>query len=187
MEVIKLTLPDGNILDFQIAFVNEPATESSFQAFKKKTLIKFKEVDKAKRIVMGYFMVADMEIDRYDADKGAYKVKFERAAIDSIVENWAINGLNRNLNEDHNTNNFSSGVYVLSHFQVDSKLGQLPPEGFKVEADGSWFGYVKCLNDDIYQKCLDGTYNGFSVESIFVENKFEKLDKFLNSLKVTNK
>jgi hypothetical protein len=187
MEVIKLTLPDGDILDFQIAFVNEPATESSFMTFKKKTMMKFKEVDKSRRIVMGYFMISEMEIDRYDPEKGAYKVKFEGEAIDKIVENWAINGLNKNMNENHQTNEFTPGAYVISQFQIDSKIGQLPPEGFKVEADRSWFGYVKCQNEEVYQKCLDGTYNGFSVESVFVENKFAKLDAFLSTLKVTSK
>ena len=165
--------------------MGEPATESNFMAFKKHTKIKFKEVDKSRRIVMGYFMVADMLIDRYDAQRGAYQVKFERESIDKIVENWAINGLNKNMNEDHNTNTFAQGVYVLSHFQVDGSIGMLPPEDFTTEADGSWFGMVKCLDDEIYQKCLDGTYNGFSVESVFVEEQFDKVDQFLASLKVT--
>ena len=185
MELIELELPDGNILDFQIAFVQEPATESSFQAFKKTSVMKFQEVDKARKIVMGYFMIADMEIDRYDEQRGAYKVKFPKASIEKIVENWSFNGLNKNLNEDHNTNEFAQGVYVLEHWTIDSKLGKVAPTAFKQEPDGSWFGVVKCMNDEIYQKCLDGTYTGFSVESIFVENKFgamEELDRLLKSL-----
>jgi len=189
MALIKLTLPDGNIMDFQIAFVQEPATESSFQAFKKITPYKFQEVDKTKRIVMGYFMIADVEIDRYDAQRGAYKVIFPKESIDKIVENWSFNGLNKNLNEDHKTNEFANGVYVLSHFQVDSTLGINAPKGFNQEADGSWFGIVKCMSDEIYQKCLDGTYTGFSVESVFVEEKFniiKGLESLLDSLDFTN-
>ena len=67
----------------------------------------------------------------------------------------------------HNTNEFSQNCYVLSHFQVDSELGIQAPKGFKQEPDGSWFGIVRCENDDIYQKALNGEYNGFSIEGDF--------------------
>lgn len=185
MDTVILDLPEGAQTTFQIAFVEEEAIESSFQTFKKTTPYKFKELDKSRRIVMGYFMIADKEIDRFDPNRGAYKVKFPRKSIDNIVENWAINGLNKNLNENHNTNEFAEGVFVMSHFQVDSELGINAPKGFEQEADGSWFGIVKCYNDEIYQKCLDGTYNGFSVENVFQEKRFDKVDRFLQELKVT--
>jgi len=170
-EVITLTLPDENQIEFQIAFVDEPAIESSFLAFKKTVVHKFVEVDKAQRKVMGYFMIADMEIPRWDEKRGAYKVKFPKDSVDKIVRNWSANGLNKNMNEMHQTNQFAKGVYVLNQWQLDSKLGIVPPSGFDVEADGSWFGIVQCDNDEIYQKCLNGEYTGFSIECMFVELK----------------
>jgi|SRR3990172_4569721 len=185
MELIKLTLPDLSQVDFQIAFVNDPATESTFQAFQKTVTHKFVEVDKAQRKVMGYFMIADKEIPRWDAQRGAYKVIFPKESIDVIVKNFSINGLNRNMNEMHQTNQFAKGTYVLNHWQLNSKLGIGAPSGFKTEADGSWIGMVQCDNDEIYQKCLDGTYTGFSIESMFIEEKLgamAELDAFLKGL-----
>ncbi len=177
MDVIKLSLPEGDQLEFQIAIVDEPAIESSFMAFNKEARFQFKEVDKAERKLMGYFMIADMEIPRYDAKRGYYNVVFTKESIDKIVENFSKNGLNKNMNEMHQTGKLSEGVYVLNHWQLDSKKGIGVPEGFTTEADGSWFGIVKCDNEEIYQKALAGEYSGFSIEGRFIEEAVDKYFK----------
>jgi microcompartment protein CcmL/EutN len=191
MDVIRLTLPDGDNLEFQIALVDEPAIESNFMAFNKQNHFQFKEVDKSERKLMGYFMIADLEILRIDQKRGAYKVVFDKKSIDKIVENFSFNGLNRNMNEMHQTGKLSDGVYVLNQWQIDSAKGIKAPEGFKTEADGSWFGIVKCNNEEIYQKALNGTFNGFSIEGKFIEEAIDKyfktdIDQFLNSVESAN-
>lgn len=177
MDVVKLILPNRNQIEFQIALVDEPAIESNFMAFNKEGHFLFKELDKAERKLMGYFMIADLEILRVDAKRGAFKVVFPKESINSIVENFSYNGLNKNMNEQHQTGKLSEGVYVLNHWQIDSKKGISAPEGFKTEADGSWFGIVKCENDEIYQKALSGQYNGFSIEGKFIEEAIDKYFK----------
>jgi len=188
MDVVILELPAGDQLEFQIALVEEPAIESNFMAFAKEGHFQFKEIDKTERKLMGYFMIADLEILRVDDKRGAFKVKFPKKSIDQIVENFSFNGLNKNMNENHQTGKLAEGVYVLNHWQMDSAKGIKAPEGFKTEADGSWFGVVKCDNDEIYQKALDGTFKGFSIESKFIEKAIDKYFKtdvqnFLDNLK----
>lgn len=188
MEVFKLSLPDGDQLEFQIAFVNEPATESNFMAFSKNANhYKFKEVDPERRILMGYFMIADLEIPRWDAQRGTYNVVFPRESVKKIVDNWSKNSMNKNLNENHQTNKFAEGVYVRNHWEIDSAFGIVPPKDFNVEADGSWFGVIQCDNDEIYNKAKNGEYNGFSIECKFIEEKFNsiesRLDDFLKTIK----
>lgn len=176
MELIKLNIPDEEQIEFQIAFVDEPAIESNFMAFAKKANpFKFVELDKSKRLLMGYFMIADLKIPRFSQEKGRFDVVFDKESINKIVRNFSKHGLNRNLNENHETNEFAKNCYVLSHFQIDSELGIQAPKGFKQEPDGSWFGIVRCENDDIYQKALNGEYNGFSIEGDFLEEQFNKL------------
>lgn len=189
MELYKLSLPDGDQIDFQIAFVKEPATESNFMAFSKNAVdYKFKEIDAERNILMGYFMIADKEIPRWSPQRGAYGVVFPGDSVDKVVKNFAKTGINKNLNENHNTNQFAEGCYVLQQWQLDSKLGIVPPKDFVVEADRSWFGIVQCDNPEIKQKCLDGTYNGFSIECKFIEEKFSSIEvqliDFLNSLEL---
>lgn len=186
MSLIKLNIPDEDQLQFQIAFIDNPAIESNFMAFKKEVNpFKFVEYDKSRRLLMGYFMIADLKIPRFSKEKGRFDVVFDKESIDKIVRNFSKHGLNRNLNEMHKTNDFAQNCYVLSHFQVDSELGIQAPKGFKQEADGSWFGIVRCENDEIYQKALNGEYNGFSVEGEFLEEQFNKInmDKKHKSLK----
>ena len=191
MDVVILELPAGDQLEFQIALVEEPAIESNFMAFSKEARFQFKEIDKTERKLMGYFMIADLEILRVDDKRGAFKVKFPKKSIDQIVENFSFNGLNKNMNENHQTGKLADGVYVLNHWQMDSAQGIKAPDGFKTEADGSWFGVVKCDNDEIYQKALDGTFKGFSIESKFIEKAIDKyfktdIDNFLDNLKYPN-
>lgn len=174
MDVIKLILPNRNQLEFQIALVDEPAIESEFMAFNKQNHFQFKEVDKSERLLMGYFMIADMEILRMDSKRGAYKVVFPKESINQIVENFSLNGLNKNMNEMHQTGKLLDGVFVRNHWQIDSTKGIKAPEGFKTEADGSWFGVVKCENEEIYNKALNGTFTGFSIEGRFIEEAIDK-------------
>ena len=174
MDVVKLILPNRNQTEFQIALVDEPAIDSEFMMFNKQNRFQFKEVEGEENLLMGYFMIADMEILRMDEKRGAYKVVFPKESIDTIVENFSLNGLNRNMNEMHNTGNLTEGVFVRNHWQLDSKKGIGVPHGFKVEADGSWFGVVKCENPEVKEKVKQGLYRGFSIESRFIEEAIDK-------------
>lgn len=174
MDVVKLILPNRNQTEFQIALVDEPAIESEFMMFNKQNRFQFKEVEGEENLLMGYFMIADMEILRMDEKRGAYKVVFPKESIDTIVENFSLNGLNRNMNEMHNTGQLIDGVFVKNHWQLDSKKGIGVPHGFKVEADGSWFGVVKCENPEVKEKVKQGLYRGFSIESRFIEEAIDK-------------
>lgn len=181
MELIKLILPDRNQFDFQIALVDEPAIESEWMAFSKQEIKEqFKVVSNERRIVMGYAMIADKKIPRFSKERGAYNVIFNKESIDLIVQNFAINGLNKNSNEMHNTGVFANGVYALWSFQIDSSMGIKAPEGFTTESDGSWFIAMRVENDEVWDKVQKGDYTGFSIEGKFYEE--ETTDSFLKRL-----
>lgn len=182
MELITLHLPSEEEIEFQVGLVDQPAIESDWQAFKQdvKSRYSFKEFDKSEKLLMGYFMIADLEIPRWDHKRGEYRVKFPKESIDKIVRNFSRNGLNQNLNEMHNSGNLIDGVYVLHHWQIDSEKGMNAPNGFSNEANGSWFAVVRCENEEVYNKALNGELNGFSIEGRFIEEEvfnkqFEKL------------
>ncbi len=186
MELITLHLPSEEEIEFQIAVVDQPAIESDWQAFTKdiKERYAFKEFDESEKLLMGYFMIADLEIPRFDAQRGKYKVKFPKESIDKIVRNFSKNGLNQNMNEMHQTNKLLEGVYVLHHWQIDSTKGIYSPDGFSNEADGSWFAVVRCENEEIYNKALNGELKGFSIEGRFIEEELfnKSLKDFFNEL-----
>lgn len=192
MNLITLHLPSEEEIEFQIGLVDSPAIESDWQTFKQdvKTRYAFKEFNESEKLLMGYFMIADLEIPRVDGNHNEYRVVFPKDSIDKIVRNFSKNGLNQNMNEMHQTGKLLDGVYVLHHWQLDSEKGITAPQGFSNEADGSWFGVVRCENEEIYQKALDGTLKGFSIEGRFieeemfnkaVENLLKELDEIINN------
>lgn len=180
-QLFILTIPDRNQIEFAIAQVDEPAIESEWMAFAKQTnQEQFKVVSNDRRIVMGYAMIADKKMARFSKERGAYNVIFPKESIDLIVQNFAINGLNKNVNEMHNSGVLAEGVFVLWSFQIDSAMGVKAPEGFTTEKDGSWFIAMRVENDEVWKKVQDGDYTGFSIEGKFYED--ETTDTFLNRI-----
>ncbi len=188
MELFKLSLPDRNQLGFQWAVVSEPAIESETQFFSKYPVHEqFKVVSEERRIVMGYAMIADKKIPRYSDQRGAYNVVFDRKGCDLAVETIMMNSLTKNVNENHQTNQFAEGVFLKWIFQIDSELGIKAPDGFETEADGSVFMCMKIENDSVWDKFKQGIYRGISIEGKFIEEKFgstieSQLESFLQSL-----
>ena len=186
MELIELEIPEGEQLDFQIAFVDAPAIESDWIAFDK-TKQQFQIESKDKRIVSGYAMIADLPILRRDESKGEYHVVFKKESIQKIALNFMRNGLMKNTTLDHTTGSFQNGVYVFESFLIDSDRGMKAPDKFAQEANGSWFISMKVENDEVWQSVLNGTFKGFSVEGLFEESFSNQLETVFNKYYKNNK
>jgi len=180
MDLFILDIPDGDQKEFQIALVDEPAIESDWIAFNKHQ--NFKIQSKERRIVSGYAMIADLEIPRYDERRGYYNVTFRKGNIEKIWLNFHRNNLMTNTNEMHQSGKFAKGVFVCESFIIDSERGIKAPEGFKQEPDGSWFISMKVENDDVWNKVLEGTFKGFSIEGRFFERPAETFASKLKDL-----
>jgi hypothetical protein len=179
-KLIILDIGEDDQLDFQIAKVDRPAIESNWMVFNGEKRFSF--ADKEKRIVQGYFMIADLPIYRRD-ENGEYYVKFTKDSIQNIVENFMRNGLTKNVNEDHQTNMLSKDVFVLESWLIDSARGTTAPKGFE-SIEGSWFGSMKINNDEIWNKIKNGDFSGFSVEGDFIPTgELNTDDRILEAVK----
>lgn len=167
-----LEIGEDDQLDFQIAKVDRPAIESNWMVFDGQKRFSFK--DEEKRIVQGYFMIADLPIYRRDSE-GEYYVKFTKGSIQNIAENFMKNGLTKNVNEMHQTGVLSQDVFVLESWLIDSNRGTTAPNGFE-SLDGSWFGSMKVNNNEIWNKIKNGDFSGFSVEGDFKPTKELRTD-----------
>jgi hypothetical protein len=168
MDLFKLTIHEKYVDEFQIALVDDPAIESNWQAFSKQQQA-FKVQDEDRRIVAGYAMIADMEIPRWEPERGAYNVTFTKESIWDIALKFFKNSLTNNTNEMHDSGNLSEGVFVFGSMIIDKDMGVTAPIGFDQEADGSWFIFMKVDNDEIWEKVKAGEYVGFSIECRFKE------------------
>jgi len=189
MRILELVIDenqeDESGVDY-IALVDAPAIQSNWMAFneQKKVELKFKIQDEEKRIVSGYFMIADLPIARMDDEGKMFYVVFRKDTIEKIVNKFMRNGFNANINLMHDSNAIANGVYVIESLIIDTERGIKAPEGFEKVPNGSWWGSMRVENDDIWEQVLNGEFKGFSVEGMFGQDKdFELPEKVINKIK----
>lgn len=135
--------------------------ERKISKFKKTFAIQNEE----KRIITGAAMLSDLPIYRRDAEKGEYYVVFDKETIFKIAKKWALNNKYNAVNVDHSE--VIDGCTLFESYLLNFERGIMPPKGFEDAKDGSWFVSYIVEDDAIWEKCKDGTWNGFSVEGFF--------------------
>lgn len=134
---------------------------------KTKNKAQFKIQDEEKRIVSGYFMLAEKPIYRNNEQLGEHYVVFSGETIKEIAYKFMRNGFNSNTNLMHDSNLSLNDVFVFESILIDEERGVLAPEGFEKAPNGSWWGSMKVLNDKVWEFIKEGKFNGFSVEGFF--------------------
>lgn len=175
MNLIYLTIDetDDETRVEKVSFVDEPAIQKNWMAFKKQS--SFAVQNEEKRIVSGALMIAGLPIYRRDEKMGEYYVTFSQDAIRSIVYKFMKEARTKEVNEMHSTD--VDGVFMFESFIIDSSRGIKTPEGFDELPDGSWFGSFKVDNDEVWAKVKSGEFRGFSVEGIFEEAIDKQIDE----------
>ena len=173
MELSELIIDeeDESGVDY-IALVDQPAVEKLWLAFNKQKEIdlKFKIQDADKRIVSGFFMIADLPIMRANENGEKFYVVFKKDTINKIVNKFFKQGYSNNINIMHDKSNEANGVYVIESLIIDKERGINTPKGFDEVPDGSWWGSMRVENDLVWQQIKDGVFNGFSVEGLFSQD-----------------
>jgi hypothetical protein len=198
LPVIELTIDDLDLDRVEaIAFVDTPAIQVNWMAFKEdEAKHRFDVQDEEKRIVAGALMIPDMNIYRNMEGKEFF-VKFSVKTIEQIVNKFMKEGKVAAFNFMHDDKTPIADVYIQQSFLINSAQGVNAPKGFEHLPDGTWFGYIKVDNDDIWTNYVKtGKLNGFSVEGTFSEkakfstnimNKIEELfDKLSKKLEKFN-
>lgn len=171
---------------------NASKFNKSIESFKSQD---FSVINEEKRLLGGFLMTADQPIYRRDEDGSEYYVTFPASAIEKIVKKMAKKGKALTFNINHDDSQPAEQCYLMSHFIIDSKLGVKTPEGFTPAKDGSWFGFVKVDNEQVWEKVKSGEIKGFSVEGYFNDHKlidaernvYEEIkNKLINNMNFNN-
>jgi len=162
-----------------IALVDQPAIESNWMAFSKQSEYKFNVKDEEKRIIEGYFMVADLLIPRIGENGEKFFVKFSAKTIEQIREKQSRLGLNNNFNLMHDPRQIAEGVYMLDNLIIDNERGKVAPKEFEKVPNGSLWGSAKVDNDEIWNSIKAGEFSGFSVEGMFKQLEPVTMDEDL--------
>ena len=163
-----------NSLMLAVSFVKNPAIESKFLALEKEEE-KQKYVtlkDDYRRVVYGAVLRPDMPIYRRDGDE-EYYLQFDKEAIEVLAEKFMVQGRVQNFTEAHKKE--VDGVSVI---EVWTKVDQIHDKSIALGLDptlevGTLFFGAKVYNDDIWQKVLDGSYAGYSIEAIVDVNELQ--------------
>ena len=178
MELLELVIneEDESGVDF-IALVDAPAVEKLWLAFNKQKDVdfQFKIQDQEKRIVSGFFMIADLPIVRSNDQGEKFYVVFKKDTINKIVNKFFKHGYSNNINIMHNKNDEADGVYVIESLIIDKERGINTPQGFDEVPDGSWWGSMRVENDELWEQIKAGVFNGFSVEGLFGQDNGREL------------
>ena len=162
-----------------IALVDQPAIDSNWMAFSQQTEHKFAVKDEEKRIIEGYFMVADLLIPRIGEQGEKFFVKFSAKTIEAIREKQSRLGMTNNFNLMHDPRQIAEGVYMLDNLIIDNERGKVAPKEFEKVPNGSLWGSAKVDNDEIWEQVKNGEFKGFSVEGMFKQLEPVTMDEDL--------
>lgn len=162
---------------FGVSPVEDPANGYHFMCFSnesKSNAITNLAKD-GKRIVTGVILVPDQKIDRLNSiSKKLYTIEFPKEVIEKFSRDFFVGGYNANAWENHDrTKPINGFTYFENWVVVDSNNDKSNALGFNVPA-GTWLMSAYVEDDAIWQQCLDGTFKGFSIDSII---DFVKIDE----------
>ncbi len=174
LDLIELFIDESNDLDGveAISIVEDPAIMSDFIALSKhKERIKFSEVDKEKKILMGPALIPNRKIYRR-IDEYEYNVFLSEQTVRKASELYMKNFNQKNSTLEHRE--IIEGLTVVESWIVeDSQKDKSALYGLDAPK-GTWMTSIKVDNDDIWNDYVKtGKVKGFSIEAFFSS----KMDK----------
>lgn len=150
----------------KVSLVDYPAVEKNFLAFDKQEKVELYSVqDEDKQIVFGVLMRANYPIFRKDKELGEYFIIYKPEVIRAMAEKYLKEGRSSDVNTMHGEDSDVKDVDMVQLFIKDSANG-MNPAGFEEIEDGSLFAEYHVNNPDVWASIKEGTYKGFSIETL---------------------
>ena len=168
MDIIELFIDENDEVSGieAVSIVENPAIEEDFIALKNHE-VKFAEVDKEKRILMGAALIPNKPIYRRNEDKDYY-IYFSRETVRKASELFFIKG-NYNKSTLEHGKALSGLVAVESWLIEDPKKDKSAAYGMELPK-GTWMLSMKVLNDKVWEDYVQtGKVKGFSIEGYFAD------------------
>ena len=170
MQTIELFIKDeAEDGVFAISLVDQPAIESDFLALSKqvdnKFKIKLKEIDKKRKVVVGYALIPDLKIPRVKDGK-EFNIVMSKETV-ALAASLYMKKLNlANVTSQHEKP--VEGCCVIESWIIeDAKNDKANIYNLEPAPKGGEWVVMMALTDEEYAKVEDGEYNGFSIEAMF--------------------
>jgi hypothetical protein len=154
---------------FAISIVSAPAIELDFQYMGKES-VRFAEVSKEKRLIMGPILVPNKRILRIDGEGKEYEVFFKPETVRRLSQMYLERKYTDNTTIEHERS--VKGVNLVESWIVDNKFqDKSKAYGFQVP-EGSWMGTFLVdkspEGERIWNEIKSGkSLSGFSIEGLF--------------------
>ena len=193
MQTIELFIKDeAEDGVFAISLVTEPAIESDFLALSKQSNenrfnIKLKEVDKKRKVVVGYALIPDLEIPRVK-DGTEFNIIMSKETV-SLAAKLYMKNLNlANVTSQHEKP--VQGCCVIESWVIeDPKNDKANIYNLEPSPKGGEWVVMMSLSDTEWAKVENGEYKGFSIEAMLQgfdaleQSKPTKEDEILTKIK----
>jgi len=153
---------------YSVSLVENPAMESMFITLKKQdNVIQLAEVDKKERTLLGIALIPDKPIYR-NQDGQEFFITFPKETIKASAHDFLKKGFQLNSKLEHEAEikgiSFCESWIIKDPKNDTANAYGLPKEDI---VEGAWVLKMKCDNDEIYQKALNGEIKGFSIDGLF--------------------
>lgn len=169
MDIIELLLDEENEYSGidAISVVENPAIESDFIALKSQE-IKFAEVNKEQKILMGAALIPNKPIYRKSGEK-EYYVYFSPETVKKASELYLIKGNQSNATLEHKEK-VQDLTIVESWIVEDVNMDKSAKYNFEGIQKGTWMVSMKVNNAEIWNDFVKtGKVKGFSIEGYFAD------------------
>ena len=181
MRIVELILDEEqeeNGVD-AISIVESPAIESNFVSLKKHE-VKFAEIDKEKKLLLGALLIPNKPIYR-NGDEGEYYIFFSKDTIVKASQMYLKNGYQNKSTLEHAQ--ALKGLTLVESWIVEDEVQDKSRKyGLNVPV-GTWMGAVKVNNDEIWQEYVKtNKVKGFSIEGYFADKMERPKEKIKEDL-----
>tara|TARA_R100001443_G_scaffold16126_3_gene25962 strand:+ start:8449 stop:9051 length:603 start_codon:yes stop_codon:yes gene_type:complete len=187
MKIIELIIDEENEDNgiTAISLVEKPAIEENWVALKKTEEIKFAQVDKDKRILLGPALIPNKPIFRKGIEEDYY-IFFSKDTVKKASELFFVKGNQNKSTLEHQLP--LTGLTVVESWIVeDSKKDKTALYDMNLPV-GSWMVSMRVDSDEIWNEYVKkGKVRGFSIEAYFSDKMERPKDKTLVEQAEANK
>src|SRR5210317_178838 len=177
MDIVELFIDEEDEISGieAVSIVENPAIEEDFIALKNHE-VKFAEVNKEKRILMGAALIPNKPIYRR-SEENEYYIYFSRDTVRKASELFFINGNQNKATLEHQID--ITGLSVVESWIIEGEQDKSRHYDLDMPI-GTWMVSMKVLNDDIWNNYVKtGRVKGFSIEGYFADKAERTKDKSL--------
>lgn len=174
MKIVELILDEENddIGVSALSLVENPAINEEWIALKSQE-VKFAQVDKEKRIIMGAALVPNRPIYRKSKEDEEYYIFFNRNTVEKASQMFFVNGNQSSSTLEHKYK--LEGMTVVESWIIENKDKDKSAHYGMDLPEGTWMVSMKVNDDDIWENYIKTKkVRGFSIEAFMSERATQR-------------